>query len=210
MNDLLRIYQRLPRRLWLIVLAVALLGLKLGSVGLDNYRDRATVLESSRAALTRYQTIVASAGELQSRLERLQRLDEQGRRRLFSGAGEDEIVSAMQLTLQSLFSAAGLQSESIRPVIRQAGGREEGGKNNKGGALGEVAVKAQLTGSMGQYLDGMARLARADKFFKIEGVTLNGYKKAGMKIYLELRGYYLIVPANTGGGPGRGPGKPAA
>ena len=208
MNSLTRFFNRYRQRTWLLGLAALLLCLKLGSVALDSYREREAMLETRRATLLQYRQLTANAEELRGRLKRLQASREKLSTHLFRGASEEEVISAMQLNLQALVSAAGLQSESIRPM-QQRGGR--GGEEEKGENLpGEVAIKTRLVGTLSEYLELLAALERSEKFFKIESFSLSPYKKAGLKIALDLRGYYLATPARESGETGGAPAAPPA
>jgi len=206
MNSLTRIFNRYRRRTWLLGLAVLLLLAKLGSLGLDNYQAREATLETRQVTLQQYRNLTANADELRARLKRLQAIRERLETRLFSGTSEEEIISAMQLNFQALVSTAGLQSESIRPVRQRSGRGAEGEKAAKGEDLpGEVAIKARLVGTLSQYLELLAALEGSEKFFKIDSFTLSPYKKTGLKIALDLRGYFSTTPAKTEGGGGKTP-----
>jgi hypothetical protein len=199
-NDLTRFLNRYRRRTWLLALVVLLLLLKLGSFLLGDYRERIATLESRQATLRQYRNLTADADELRDRLARLRERREKLVTHLFSGAKEGEIVSAMQLNLQALVSTAGLQSESLRPIPQKSARGSEGEQERTG--LGEVAVNARLAGSLAEALEFLTLLAQSGKFFKIESMNLSPYKRTGLKIALELRGYFVTIPPANDGGSG--------
>jgi hypothetical protein len=63
-----------------------------------------------------------------------------------------------------------------------------------------MVVKMRLTGTMTEFLDFMKRLYGDEKFFKVEKVTMRPFRKAGLKIYLEIKGYYSFNPGCGGAG----------
>jgi hypothetical protein len=197
MNSLTRFFNRYRRRTWLLGLAALLLLAKLGSMTLDNYQERVAALETRQATLQQYRNLTANVEELRSRLKRLQASRQRLMTHLFRGTSEEEIISAMQLNLQALVATAGLQSEAIRPVQQRSGRGAEGEK--AGNHPGEVAIKARLAGTLSEFLGLLVALERSEKFFKIESFSLSPYKKAGLKIALDLRGYFITIPARDGG-----------
>jgi len=196
MNSLTRIFNRYQRRTWLLGLAALLLLAKLGSMTLDNYQERVAVLEARQATMQQYRNLTDNAEELRFRLKRLQASRQRLMTHLFRGTSEEEIISAMQLNLQALVATAGLQSESIRPVQQRNSRGAEGEK--AGNHPGEVAIKARLAGTLSEFLELLVALERSEKFFKIESFSLSPYKKAGLKISLDLRGYFITIPAGGG------------
>lgn len=197
MNSLRRFFNRYQLRTWLLVLAGLLLLAKLGSLTLDSYREKVADLETRQATLMQYRNVTSGATELRARLARLQASREKLITHLFRGDSEEEIISAMQLSLQALVTEAGLQSESIRPMQQRGIRGAEGGKGEN--LPGEVAIKARLIGTLGEFLDLTAGLERQEKFFKIESFSLSPYRKAGLKISLDLRGYFITNPDGNGG-----------
>ena len=95
----------------------------------------------------------------------------------------------MQLRIQSLVARAGMQSESIRPIKQKKESKDKGGE---GAVLGEVLIKARLVGSISAFMDFMAGIYKGNEFFKVENFSLKPYRKSGLKIFIELRGYYLL------------------
>lgn len=200
MNNLTRFFTRYRRRTWLLGLVVLLLLGNLGRWLQANYAAEVAALESRQAILARYQLSTANAEELRSRLTRLQASRKKLEPSLFHGGNEEEIISAMQLNLQALVSTAGLESESIRPMQQRSGRGADDGKAASG--LGEVVIKARLQGTLSEYLELLALLAQSEKFFKIENFSLSPYKRVGLKITLDLRGYFVQLPPAAGGGDG--------
>lgn len=200
MNDISRFFSRFERRSLLIAAAVLLLLLNLGRWAAASYQARQVELESNTARLEQYLAVTEKTEELENRLEQLLRQKGQVEKYFFSGETADKIASAMQIRIQSMVTKSGLQSESIRP-LRQ--GKDEGrGKDEAGQPLGEVLIKARLAGTLSQFMDFVAEIYRGREFFKIENFSLKPYKNSGLKIFVELRGYY-IQPAkesDTGGG----------
>ncbi|MCK5437327.1 MAG: hypothetical protein KAI90_04905, partial [Desulfobulbaceae bacterium] len=75
------------------------------------------------------------------------------------------------------------EPESIRPSQ---------GREHKERDYGEVAVKMRLSGSLNGFIKFLADLNRSQQLFIIEGFTLKSYKKTKLKIFMELKGYYLL------------------
>ncbi len=200
MNSLTRFFNRYRRRTWLLGLAALLLLAKLGSMALENYQERVTTLETRQATLQQYRNLTANAEELRTRLKRLQASREKLMTLLFRGTSEEKIISAMQLNLQAMLLTAGLQSESIRPMQQRSGRGAEVDKSE--GLPGEVVIKARLVGTLSEYLEFLIALESSGKFFKIDSFALSPYKKAGLKIALDLRGYFITIPSEEGDGTG--------
>lgn len=203
MNSMSRILHRIGSRGLLLSLVGLLLLIKLGLMLYDSYKAEQIELESRRASLVRYQKLTGKVPELRRQLQSLTAEREKLRQILFTGTSEENIISGMQLDLQALVATAGLESEAIRPIKQKnvrAGGDEFG--------LGEVAIKASLTGTLAEYLTFLAALYGSDKFYKVEMVTLSPYKNSEVKILIDLRGYFVTtvpeVAANVeSGGPGQ-------
>ena len=188
MNSMSRVLYRIGSRGLLLSVVALLLLIKLGLELQGAYQAERDVLESRRAGLVRYQKLTGKVPELRRQLQSLEAERDQLRQILFTGSSEENIISAMQLDLQALVTTAGLESETIRP-IKQKNVRAEGDEFG----LGEVAIKASLTGTLAEYLTFLAALYGSEKFYKIEAVTLSPYKKSDLKISIDLRGYFLIT-----------------
>jgi len=205
MNSLSRIFYRIGSRGLLLALAGVLLLVKLGFMLQESYVAKQADLESRQANLARHRKLAAKAPELKAQLQRLNDRREKLGKILFTGSSEENIISAMQLDLQALVTTAGLEVESIRPT-KQKNAKAAG----KGEAeLGEVAIKASLAGTLAGFQALLAQLYSSEKFYKIETVTLSPYKKAELKILMDLRGYFIVTAPETaasvegGGGPAR-------
>lgn len=188
MNSLARVINSVGSRNLLLGLAGLLLLLNLGRWLQSSYQADQATLESRQASLARYRDLADRGPGLRAQLERLTAERERVVKYLFTGANEENIVSAMQLDLQALVTTAGLETESIRPLKQKSEREGEGGKG-----LGEVAIKASLAGTLEQYQAFLAELFRSGKFYTIESVTLSPYKKSELKILLDLRGYFIIT-----------------
>lgn len=188
MNSMSRVLHRIGSRGLLLSLVALLLLIKVGLTLQDAYQAELVELESRRASLARYQKLTGKVPELRSQLQRLTAEREKLRQILFTGSSEENIISAMQLDLQALVTTAGLEPETIRPV-KQKNVREDGGEFG----LGEVAIKASLTGTLAEYLTFLAALYGSEKFYKIEAVSLSPYKYSELKIAIDLRGYFVTT-----------------
>lgn len=188
MNSMSRVLHRIGSRGLLLSVVALLLLIKLGLELQGAYKAEQDVLESRRAGLVRYQKLTGKVPELRSQLQSLTDEREKLRQILFTGSSEENIISAMQLDLQALVTTAGLESETIRP-IKQKNVRAE--EDEFG--LGEVAIKASLTGTLAEYLTFLAAVYGSEKFYKIEAVTLSPFKKSDLKIAIDLRGYFLVT-----------------
>lgn len=194
MNSVSRILHRIGSRGLLLSVVALLLLIKLGLELQGAYQAEQDVLESRRASLVRYQKLTGKVPELRSQLQRLTAERDKLRQILFAGSSEENIISAMQLDLQALVTTAGLESETIRP-IKQKNVRADGEEFG----LGEVAIKASLTGTLAEYLNFLAALYGSEKFYKIEAVTISAYKKSDLKIAIDLRGYFLTTAPEVAG-----------
>ena len=47
-------------------------------------------------------------------------------------------------------------------------------------------------GSISTFMDFLASLYKGNEFFKVENFSMKPYRKSGLKIFIELRGYYLL------------------
>lgn len=208
MNSLSRILHRFGSRGLLLGLLAVLLFVKIGFTLRDSYLADQEELVSRRASLERHRKLTGKLPALRSQLQRLDSEREKLRGILFTGSSEENIISGMQLDLQSLVTTAGLESETIRPLKQKnapTAGAEPG--------LGEVIIKANLNGTLPELLNFLAELYNSAKFYKIETVTLAPYKKSELKIAMDLRGYFLITSPEVAtevesGGTGQPPEEP--
>jgi len=192
MNNLTRFLNRFQRRTLLIAVAVLLLLLNLGRWVISSYDIRKTELESKLARLEQVRFVAGQSDILKERLAKTDKAKKQVEVYFFRGESGEKIASAMQLRVQALVSQAGLASESIRPTNQPSDkNRDFGGEQFL--APGEVNVKARLVGTLEEFMMFQALLYKSKEFFKIEKITLKPYKKAGLKIFLELRGFYILA-----------------
>ncbi|NTV12757.1 MAG: hypothetical protein HGA96_02295 [Desulfobulbaceae bacterium] len=188
MNSLSRILHRSGSRGLLLGVVGLLVLTKLGLWLQETYQADQAELESRKAALTRSRKLAGKIPELRAQLQRLNDERERLGKYLFTGANEENIISAMQLDLQALVTTAGLESETIRP-LKQKNAQDTGAD----AVLGEVAIKSSLNGTLAEYQAFMAELYRSPKIYKIEAVTLTPFKKSELKILIDLRGYFVIT-----------------
>jgi hypothetical protein len=190
-------FKRFQRRTVLIAIAVLLLVLYAGRWLNDAYEVRRIELETSLNRLNQYRLVTAKAEIYEKRLQNLLTLKEQVDPYFFSGEDDNKLSSAMQLKIQALVVKAGLQAESIRPVLQKGEGQDRAENDY---VLGEVLIKARLDGTLAQFADFMAELYRSEKFFRIEDISLRPYRNTGLKILLELRGYYVLAGEDDSSG----------
>ncbi len=195
MDNIVRFLSRFERKTLLIAGAVVLLLLNMGRLVSNSFETRQKELESKITRLDQYKKISGRADELDKKLESLTEQKIGVEKHFFTGETADKIASAMQLRIQSLVARAGMQSESIRP-IRQA--KDSKDKDTDEAIIGEVLVKARLVGSISAFMDFMVSLYKGNEFFKVENFSLKPYRKSGLKIFIELRGYYILPEKEQG------------
>lgn len=188
MNALVRRLPKYNLRTVLITVAVALLIANLVRVVVDTRQAMVSEIESKVARLEAARRQKGELARLSAERKRIETRAAEIEKQLFSGGGEEEVASAMQIRLQKMVTESGIESESIRPVPAALKPGE------KEGILIPMVVKMRLTGTMPQFLDFMKRLYSDERLFKVEKMTIRPYKKAGLKIYLEIRGYYSFNP----------------
>jgi len=189
--------RRLPKynlRTVLIAVAAVLLAANLVRILNGARQSMMADIESKVARLESARRQKASLAKLSAGRRSLETRAAALEKQLFSGGGEEEVASAMQIRLQKMVMASGIESESIRPVPAALKPGE------KEGILIPMVVKMRLTGTMPEFLDFMKRLYGDEKFFKVEKLTIRPFRKAGLKIYLEIRGYYSFNPGCGNGG----------
>lgn len=122
--------------------------------------------------------------QIKQQTQQLTHLD----RSLIKGKGQDTILSAMQIQVQSMLTSSGLEPEFLRPVTS----RESGGN-----AIQSVVLKLRLSGTIEQFKNFLSAIYKADSFFHIEGLTIKPFKQDQIKIYMDLRGYYQTSSSNS-------------
>lgn len=190
MNNITRLISRFERRSLLIAAAAVLAVLYMGGLVVDSYKARQVDLENNRTRLEQYNTITDSTEGLEERLVNLNRQKEKIERYFFTGETNDKIASAMQIRVQALVSRAGLQAESIRPIRQRKEVSTE--KESEAPVFGEVAIKVRLAGTFMEFIDFMSLLYKGKEFFKVESFNLKPYRNSGLKIFLDLKGYYIL------------------
>ncbi len=192
MTQMLRYLKTIDRKvLFLLVIGILLL-FNLGRLLIGHYADQQKAILSQQELLARYEEKVRQLPDLKKKIRGLKQGTGAYEKFFFRGPSVDKISSDIQIKLQGMVSDSGLKSESVRPVTR--------GKKAKKNALYQtIAVKLRLAGTMDQFVDFMTRLYAVDKIFMLENFTLKPHKKEQMKIYLEVKGYYLLqTPDDTG------------
>lgn len=195
MKDIVHFFTRFQRRSLLVAAAVLLIIVNLGVWVNDTYDIRQQEVESKAAQLSQYQLVIGKGKAVDERLEQLLVLEKQAGQYFFTGEDDNKISSAMQLRVQALVAKAGLQAESIRPTMRKSDLKQD--KEGEGAVLGEVLIKVRLAGTIDEFLDFLAELYRGKEFFEIESISLTPYRNTGLKIFIELKGYY-IIPGQSG------------
>lgn len=189
MKNLVYFLERFQRRSLLIAVAVFLVIITLLRWVGDAYETRQEEFENKMAKLGQYQLITSKAEVFDKRQKNLLRLKGQVGRYFFTGENDDKISSAMQLLIQALVAKAGMQAESIRSTVQKVDGRQEKGAET---VFGEVLLKASLAGTLEEFNGFLADLYRGKEFFAIESITLKPFRNTGLKIFIELKGYYVL------------------
>ena len=182
MIGLQNITGRLHRKSLLIGFAVLLLAINVGRWGINNYSDRKEELAARQALLQQQHSVKGSLPGLKNTVAKLEKRYEQLAVYLFKGGSEEEISSSMQIILQEHVIKAGLEPEFIRPV--------KTGALAKGDAIGEIAIKVRLSGTMENFMKFLGFLYNSKNLFKIEDISLKPFKEDEMKIVMEIKGYY--------------------
>ena len=185
MNRLNQIIALIRTRNGLFVIVGILLVLNIGRFAYGKYLEVLDGIESKQALHGQYQISTKSIDSLRKRIKQLEERRQQFDAHLFSGTSKKEISSAMQLKLQELLGAAGLNPESLRPLSK-------GGDKGDDKTYGEVIVKIRLTGELDNFLNFLASLYRLNYLFKIENFTLKPFKNTKLKVFLELKGFYRL------------------
>ncbi|MFH1215400.1 MAG: type II secretion system protein GspM [Pseudomonadota bacterium] len=185
MNRIILLLKGVDRKALLLTLGALLLLVNIVRLSLGTYSDQKKELEANQNLLEQYQETAASLPSLKKSVARLKQRSAKLEKYLFTGVSEEEVSSAMQIMIQEQVTRAGLEPESIRPLV--TGGR------NAPRDFHEIAIKIRLSGSMSQFMDLISQLYRSDKLFQIESFTLKPYKKSEMKIFLDIKGFYTIT-----------------
>lgn len=195
MNDIANFFARFQRRSLLIAAAVVLIVVTLGLRVNDAYNTRQEEVESKLARLAQFQLVSGESEVVDERLNHLLGRKKQVVKYFFTGADDTKLSSAMQLRVQALVAKAAMRAESIRPTMHKPDFKQ--GKDGGGPVLGEVLIKVRLAGTLREFMDFLAELYRGKEFFEIENVSFKPYRKTGLKIFIELKGYY-IIPGQSG------------
>ncbi|MCK4839506.1 MAG: hypothetical protein KAS94_11950 [Desulfobulbaceae bacterium] len=195
MKYIVHFFARFQRRSLLVAAAVLLIIVNLGVWLNDAYDTRQEEVESKTAQLGQYQRVIGKGKVLDERLENLLVLKKQVGQYFFTGEDDNKLSSAMQLRIQALVAKAGLQAESIRPMMQKTDLKQD--KDGEGSVLGEVLIKVRLAGTIHEFMDFLAVLYNTDEFFEVESISLKPNRKTGLKIFIELKGYY-IMPGQNG------------
>lgn len=184
MNQIMEYIQRVDRRYLLGGVAAVLLLLNLGRLGLGYLDSRRAELADRMDMLAQYREAVQRLPEIEDRVALLTRQQQQLESFLFQGENEEKIASAMQITLQSEISSAGLEPEFIQPVRAAEGGdRKE---------HGEIVIKIRMSGALNDLGRFLQSRYASPQFFRIEGLTIKPFRPGELKISLDVRGYYKV------------------
>ena len=184
MNQLIMLIKSLDRKTLLLVVGGLLLLLNLGRLGWGAYSNQVAEAEAQLNLLEQYQATLSKLPDLKKRVARHKQQTARLEKFLFTGTTAEEVSSAMQILLQEQVTKAGLEPESIRPLVS--------GVKNAPREYNEIAIKIRLAGTLSQFADFLAQLYRSKKLFQIESFTLKPYKKTEMKIFLDVRGFYSL------------------
>ncbi len=185
MNRLILFIHGFDRKALLLALGALLLLFNLGRLAWGTYQGQLEELQAQRDLLDQYQETVSSLPVLKKKVARLQQRANQLKKGLFVAVSEEEVSSIMQIMLQELVTKSGLAPESIRPLVT-------GGKSAPRD-FHEIAIKMRLSGTMNQLMAFISDLYRSDRLFRVESFTLKPYKKAEMKVFLDIKGYYALA-----------------
>ncbi|MCK5403759.1 MAG: type 4a pilus biogenesis protein PilO [Desulfobulbaceae bacterium] len=184
MNRILIMMRQNRRRLLLALVAGVLLFLNFGRSGMNYFSDKDEAIDSRIELLSQHTLSVDKLSALKKRVAQLERQKKQLDQYLFTGESEEQIASQMQILLQENVSKAGLEPESLRPIIQRDRGGDKG--------YSEVAIKLRLSGSLSAFNTFVADMYRSKRLFKVESFVLKPYRKKGLKILMDLKGYYKL------------------
>ncbi len=171
-------------RTLLIAFAVLLLVLNIGRFAINYYSDKKIEVTSKFDLLEKYRSAANTLPALKKRVEVLEKQQKENDTYFFAGKSGEEASSSMQLKLQENISSSGLVLETLRPSFKKESSEE---KN-----IGEVQIKIRLSGSIDGFGRFISSIYESDKLFQIESFTLKPFKGSGLKIFLDLKGYYKI------------------
>ena len=187
MNQLIMFLKGLDRKILFLALGGLLLLLNVGRLSLQAYSNQLAEAQEKQNLLAQYQETASQLPALKKRVARLKQKADKLEKYLFSGTSEEEVSSAMQIMLQEQVTKAGLEPESIRPMVS--------GTKTTPRDYHEISIKIRLSGTQSQFVDFIAMLYRSDKLFQVESFTLKPYKKSEMKIFIDLKGFYTLKNA---------------
>ena len=172
----------LDRKTLLIGLAGLFLCFSLIRFTLGIYQEKTLDIEAKEAILFAQLKSSRKLPSLKREVAILERQVKQAESVLFQGPNADTITSTIQIRLQSLISAAGLEPESLRPL---------GGKKRDNG-MQSISIKLRVNGSLENFAEFLASLYRNDKFFLIENCSLKPDKLKGIKVFMDLKAFYDV------------------
>lgn len=189
--ELLQHLRVVDRKTLLYAVAALLLLLNLGRFGWLAVAGWQESIDDRVAMLAKYRKAVSRIDSLKGEVAALERQHQTLASYLFAGNSEEEAASAMQVALQDEVVKAGLEPEMIQPTPSEAANKPEADKKP---GLKALTIKLRLGGTLNNFAQFVQGLYRAKKLFTIENFTIKPYKKEDLKIYLEVKGYYLPTP----------------
>lgn len=181
---------RFRLRIVLVLLAVVLAGFSVWRQMEARYATKEEYIASRKVLLDQHRLTVRKLSGLKKQVEQLEERRQQVDKILFTGASEEEVASAMQLLVQEKLNGTGLETESLRPVLQTPVKEKDGGKKK---GYGEISVKARLSGTLNGFSTFLANLYQSDKLFRIESFSIKAYKGTGLKIFIDINGYYKLA-----------------
>lgn len=192
-----QIINRLRSRTGLIIIAGVLAALNIGRLGVEKYHAILNGIDSKQALLGQYQMTTRNLDTLRKEIKQLEVRRRNFDAHLFTGESRNEITSAMQIKLQGILGAAGLNPESLRPTNMRRKGDEHK-------AYGEVVINISLTGKLDNLLKFFSELYKFNYFFKIENFSLRPFKNDELRVFLGLKGFYRLTSPPQEGGTAKG------
>lgn len=191
--ELLQHLRVVDRKTLLYAVAALLLLLNLGRFGWLAVASWQESIDDRVAVLAKYHKAVSRIDSLKGEVAALERQHQTLASYLFAGDSEEEAASSMQVALQEEVVKAGLEPEMIQPTPSEAANKAEA-EADKNPGLKALTIKLRLGGTLNNFAQFVQGLYRAKKLFTIENFTIKPYKKEDLKIYLEIKGYYLPPP----------------
>lgn len=189
MNQVHKLLALARSRNGLIVIVGVLLVLNVGRLVQGKYNEVARGVESKNALLGQYQIATQNIDLLRTRIRQLEARRQQFERHLFTGDAKEDVFSAMQIKLQEIVTASGVSPESLRPMAKS--------DKNDDKLYGEAIVKLRLTGKLEEFLKFLSALYKMQYLFKVENFTLKPDRKAGLKIFIDLKGFYRLTAPDS-------------